>query len=88
MPHKTNIIIPLMALILVTLAPPGTSVSCAWEEPVTMAQVESPVWFLTLLDILHAGKPAAKSGQKLARDTTGSDRSPALPATRIPAISD
>lgn len=87
MSHKTNIIVPLTALLLVTLAPPGAGVSCSWEGPATILQAESPVWFVTLLDFLHSEKPAADSQQNPAWEPASRTRS-ALPHPRIPNIAD
>lgn len=87
MSRKRNIIIPLTALLLVTLAPPGAGVSCDWEGPATMFQTESPVWFVTLLDFLHPEKSAGNSLQGPAPDQAGRTRS-APPHALIPNLSD
>lgn len=65
--RTTNMIIPLAAILLVIIVPPGNSWSCDWDEPVAVVHSESPAWFVSLLGFLHAERIEKNTD---ARDTT------------------
>ena len=88
MARGTNIIIPLAALLLVALAPPGTGLSCDWEQPAAAAHAESPAWFVTLLDFLHAGKLDPGRVEETPQESPNRARLPEHPGGLLPNNAD
>ena len=88
MPRTATIIVPLAALVLVTLAPPKAGLSCEWERPAVMERAGSPSWFVTLLTFMHSEALTIDAPQDAPRQSADRPRLAARPDTPVIPNSD